>query len=54
MFKGLLPPFKVGERRAFFYKDNMGGASLLEYVGLVVIAINISLIAYYGVNLLLR
>jgi hypothetical protein len=54
MLRGLLPPFKVGERRAFFYKDNMGGASLLEYVGLVVIAINVGLIVYYGASLLSR
>lgn len=34
MLKGMLPPFKVGERRSWLYKDSIGGASPLEYLGL--------------------
>jgi len=54
MLRGLLPPFRVGEKRHWIYKDSIGGASVLEYVGLVVITINLGLIAYYGINLLSR
>jgi hypothetical protein len=35
MLKGLLPPFKIGEKRSFLYKDSIGGASPMEYLGLV-------------------
>lgn len=34
MLQGKLPPFRVGEKRAFIYKDSIGGASPLEYLGL--------------------
>ena len=54
MLRGLLPPFKIGEKRHWIYKDSIGGASTLEYVGLVVITINIGLIVYYGLSLLSR
>ena len=35
MLKGYLPPFRVGERRAIFYKDVIWGASPLEILGLL-------------------
>jgi hypothetical protein len=31
---GLIPPFKIGEKRSALYKDSIGGASPLEYIGL--------------------
>ena len=34
MLKGLLPPFRIGEKRSFIYRDNLWGASPLELVGL--------------------
>ena len=54
MLRGLLPPFRVGEKRHWIYKDTIGGASVLEYVGLVVISINIGLILYYGAHFMSR
>ena len=31
MLKGLLPPFKIGEKRCFLWKDTIGGASPAEW-----------------------
>ena len=42
----LIPPFKVGEKRPFPYKDNWGGASPLEWFGLLSLA--------YGVGCILN
>lgn len=34
MLKGHLPPFKIGEKRSWLYKDSIGGASPLELLAL--------------------
>jgi len=40
MLKGLLPPFKIGEKRCFLWKDTVGGASPAEW-GFIVLFLSI-------------
>lgn len=54
MLKGLLPPFRVGERRNWLYQDNIFGASMLEYLGLGVVLGLGSVIIWNGIQLLMR
>lgn len=45
MLKGMLPPFKVGEKRNAIWKDSIGGASPAEWGFLVLLIFMITALA---------
>ena len=39
MIKGLLPPFKIGERRFWIWRDEIFGASFMEWLALATVVL---------------